>query len=78
MDQKIPVEGLPEGPDIRNVLSHEEKNKVEKIRERILDASQKPTRMKIQVLRKPIRTSSGLSILLDILKVSCDYIIFII
>ncbi|XP_033219631.1 uncharacterized protein LOC117174537 [Belonocnema kinseyi] len=68
VDQKNPVEGLPEGPDIRNFLSHEEKNKVEKIRERILDATQKPTRIKIQVLRKPTRNSGGLSILLDILK----------
>ena len=68
--KQIPEEGLPEGPDVRNCLSQEEKNQIEKIRERIIDASQKPTKMKIQVLRNPNRNYGGFNILVDIIKVS--------
>ena len=69
LNSSTPLEGFPEGPEIRTLLSQEDKKKVEQIREG-LDATQKSTKMKIQIVRKPSQNSSGLSILVDVIRVS--------
>ncbi|XP_043473886.1 uncharacterized protein LOC122506002 [Leptopilina heterotoma] len=66
--KEIPVEGLPEGPDAKTFLSQDDKNKIEKIRDRILSETQKTTKTKIQVIRKFNRTPGGFNLILNIFK----------
>lgn len=67
--KEIPVEGSPEGSDVKTFLSQEDKNKIEKIRDRILYEAQKSTKTKIQVVRKLNRNPGGFNLLLNIFKV---------
>lgn len=67
--KEIPVDGLPEGPDVKTFLSQDDKNKIEKIRDRILCEAQKTTKTKIQVVRKLNRNTGGLNVIINIFKV---------